>query len=558
MSTTPPSRRDILVSKTLADVATGISQAELPDRRRQELKSALRTVARALGRRLEDVPADPRLLANRLAEVAPVAIGLSPGRWANVKSLMRSAMSLVVEVGPSRHCSPLSPSWAALWDRLPTRTARTRLSRFMHFASAAEIEPGAVTTETFAAFRVYLDATLLKDPDRVYCATIDGWRAARPVIVGWPDVEIVRPNRHNLWALPLENFPESFQRDLEAWLNRLSGHDLMSDGPLRPVRPITRRSHAAQIRRFASAVVLSGRDITTITRLAELTTIDAFATGLTFLLKQRANKSAGVINIAGTLKAIARHHVGAEQHHLDQMTRIIRRIGRRQQGLTPKNRARLRPLDDPQNVCALLGLPAKLMGLVSRERRPYKAALLAQTAVAIEILEMTLMRMRNLVALDLEKHMKRSGRNGVLHIVIGGDETKNRDPQEFPVDPQSVALIDTYLADHRPILCDRNSSALFPGKNGGPKHANTLAEQIKGAVWTHAGLRWNPHLFRHAGAKLHLDENPGCYGIPRRVLGHRAVATTETFYSGQEMAAAVRHFDQTILKLRKRGEANDD
>ncbi len=291
MSTTPPSRGDILVSKTLADVATGVSQAELPDRRRQELKSALRTVARALGRRLEDVPADPRLLANRLAEVAPVAIGISPGRWANVKSLMRSAMSLVVEVGPSRHCSPLSPSWAALWDRLPTRTARTRLSRFMHFASAAEIEPSAMTTETFAAFRVYLDATLLKDPDRVYCATIDGWRAARPVIVGWPDVEIVRPNRHNLWALPLENFPESFQRDLEAWLNRLSGHDLMSDGPLRPVRPITRRSHAAQIRRFASAVVLSGRDITTITRLAELTTIDAFATGLTFLLKQRANKS---------------------------------------------------------------------------------------------------------------------------------------------------------------------------------------------------------------------------------------------------------------------------
>jgi integrase len=386
----------------------------------------------------------------------------------------------------------------------------------------------------------------------VYCATIDGWRAARPIIVGWPDVEITRPNRHNLWALPLNDFPESFQRDLDGWLDRLSGHDLLSDGPLRPVRPITRRSHAAQIRRFASAVVLSGRDIKTITRLAELTTVDTFATGLTFLLKQRANQPPGVINIAGTVKAIARHHVGVEQHHLDHMTRIIRRIGARQQGLTPKNRARLRPLDDPQNVRALLGLPAKLMNLASR-RRPHKAALLAQTAVAIEILQMTLMRMRNLVALDLERHMKRSGRTGVLHIVIGGDETKNRDPQEYPLPPQSIALIDAYLADHRPTLCDRNNSALFPGKNGGPKHANTLAEQIKGAVWTHVGLRWNPHLFRHAGAKLHLDENPGSYGVARRVLGHRGVATTERFYSGQEQAAAVRHFDQTMLKLRARG-----
>jgi hypothetical protein len=86
-----------------------------------------------------------------------------------------------------------------------------------------------------------------------------------------------------------------------------------------------------------------------------------------------------VINIAGTLKAIARHHVAVGQSHLDQMTRIIRRIGPRQQGLTQKNRARLRPLDDPKNVRALLGLPEKLMGLASRERHPYKAALLAQT-----------------------------------------------------------------------------------------------------------------------------------------------------------------------------------
>jgi integrase len=378
----------------------------------------------------------------------------------------------------------------------------------MHFASAAEIAPAAVTIDTFAAFRTYLDATLLKDPDKAYCATIDGWRAARGGIVGWPDVQVARPNCHKVWALPLDDFPESFRLDLDAWLDRLSGDDLLSDGPLRPVRPITRRSHASQIHRCASAVVLSGREAQTLTGLADLTTIDAFAKGLTYLLQQRANQPAGVINIAGTLKAIARHHVAVGQSHLDQMTRIIRRIGARQQGLTQKNRARLRPLDDPQNVRALLGLPEKLMGLASRERRPHKAALLAQTAVAREILEMTLMRMRNLIGLDIERHMKRSGRNGLLHIVIGGDETKNRDPQEFPIPPQSAALIDTYLLIHRRNLCGETNSALFPGKNGGAKHANTLAEQIKAAVWTHAGLRWNPHLFRHAGAKLHLTRTP--------------------------------------------------
>jgi integrase len=117
-----------------------------------------------------------------------------------------------------------------------------------------------------------------------------------------------------------------------------------------------------------------------------------------------------------------------------------------------------------------------------------------------------------------------------------------------------VELIDRYLAEYRPTIADPHNSALFPGKNGGPKHANTLAEQIKSAVWTHAGLRWNPHLFRHAGVKLHLDEVPGGYGIPRRILGHRSDTTTTKFYAGQENAAAVRHFDQTILKLRKKGD----
>jgi hypothetical protein len=550
MSTKPPSRVGISSGTTLADVIIAIGEANLPDRRRQELKSAVRTVARALGRRLEDVLADPRLLANRLAEVAPLAMGLSPGRWANVISLVRAAMSLVGEVGPGRHRSPLSPSWQMLWDRLATRTARTRLSRFMHFASIGEIEPATVTAETFATFRAYLNTSLLKDPDRVYCATIDGWRAARAVMLGWPNLEVARPNRHVLWALPLASFPESFQRDLHAWLDRISGDDLMSDGPMRPVRPITRQSHAAQIRRFASAVVLTGVDPKIITSLADVTTIDAFTKGLTFLLRQRANKSAGVINIAGTLKAIARHHVGVEQHHLEQMAKIIRRIGPRQTGLTPKNRARLRPLDDPRNVRALLNLPTKLMDLASRERRLYKAALLAQTSVAIEILEMTLMRMRNLVGLDIEKHLHRARRNGPLHIVIEGDESKNHAAQEYPLPPQSVELIDRYLAEYRPILADPGNSALFPGKKGGAKHANTLAEQIKSAVWTHVGLRWNPHLFRHAEAKLYLDQNPGGYGVPQRVLGHRSDTTTTKFYAGQETAAAVRHFDQTILKLR--------
>jgi hypothetical protein len=216
MSTTHPSRADIPRDTTLTDVITAIRQADLPDRPRQELTSEVRTVARALGRPVEEIPADPRLLANRLSEVAEVAIGLSPGRWANVKSLLRAAMSHVREMSPGRHPTPLSPSWLTLWERLPTRLQRTRLSRFMHFASAAGIDPKTVTVATFATFRIYLDATLVKDPNKTYCATIDGFRAAHGVISGWPDVEIARPDRGKLWTLSWPAFPETLRLDTEA------------------------------------------------------------------------------------------------------------------------------------------------------------------------------------------------------------------------------------------------------------------------------------------------------------------------------------------------------
>ena len=66
---------------------------------------------------------------------------------------------------------------------------------------------------------------------------------------------------------------------------------------MRPVRPITRHLREYQIRRFASALVLSGRDPNTLTSLADLISIDAFTEGLKFLLRNRANKPLGVFYI---------------------------------------------------------------------------------------------------------------------------------------------------------------------------------------------------------------------------------------------------------------------
>jgi len=78
---------------------------------------------------------------------------------------------------------------------------------------------------------------------------------------------------------------------------------------------------------------------------------------------------------------------------------------------------------------------------------------------------------------------------------------------------------------------------------------------ITRTVHRYTGMRVHPHLFRHAAAKLYLEVSPGQYENVRRALAHRSITTTVTFYTGSEVAAAVRHFDETILKLRKEASA---
>jgi len=75
---------------------------------------------------------------------------------------------------------------------------------------------------------------------------------------------------------------------------------------------------------------------------------------------------------------------------------------------------------------------------------------------------------------------------------------------------------------------------------------------LKRFVWRETGLEVHVHLFRHLAAKLFLDQNPGQYESVRRQLGHRSMETTLRAYAGMEAAAASRHFDATILKLRHR------
>jgi len=107
MSPTMPSR----ATPTLANaVAATAANGTLSPRQRHDRMSAIRTVARVIGRDPTDIPAEPRLLARRLAEIGPAAHGLSPARWANIRSLVRAVVAEITTISPGRHQNALTPS----------------------------------------------------------------------------------------------------------------------------------------------------------------------------------------------------------------------------------------------------------------------------------------------------------------------------------------------------------------------------------------------------------------------------------------------------------------
>jgi integrase len=453
---------------------------------------------------------------------------------------------------PGRHRESISPAWKALSDQL-NRGPATRPSRLLRWLSGRGITPEAVTANDLEMFGTELrESTLAKRPEETWRGVRWAWNKAERTIAGWPAITLTIPRRRQPYTFLWSAFPASLKADVDHYLDRLGGRDLIEDLPFRPVRAETLAYRERQLRTFASALVHRGRAAASLKSVADLIEFNTFKEGLRFFLERNGNQTSIFIhNLACTLKGIARHHVKVDQPTLDKMMSVIKRLEVPIKGLTRRNRDRLRPFDDPTNVHALIVLPQRLMKeAASAKRNPRRAALLTQTAVAIEILLMAPIRVRNLLALEFDHNLVTAG--STLHLVFEKHEVKNRQIIDVPLPRESADLIKEYRDRYLPCISAPGRRELFPGKHGGAKFHGTLRQQIARTVLRYTGLKMNPHLFRHARVKIHLDRHPGEYGIVSTALGHASIDTTRNFYAGSEIAAAMRHFDDVILALRRR------
>jgi integrase len=542
---------------TLADVLANIEgDRSCPVRQRQDRASAIRTLAKALGRQPGEIPAQPRQLQRRIEEMSPAMAGLTPLRWRNVLSLTRAALKQAdLSRVPGRHTGPLSPAWSDLFRHLNDKALRVRLSRFAHWCSARQVGPASVDDAVMAEFVRTLEDALIEAPRTIHRATCLYWNRAASRCPAWPKQSVAVPSYRETYSLPWPSFPSSLKADVDACLERLSGKDLLAEVDFRPLKESSLKIKEYDLRQFASAVVLRGRDAAGLRSLADLVAVDTVKEGLRFFLVRSGNKATGRIHgLAYTLKAVAEHWVNVPPAHLEALQTICRQLNPGRHGMTDKNRGLLRQFDQARNVGAFINLPQRILADVRRKKASARTqAMMIQIAVAIELLIMVPMRIGNLVALDLDRHLIRTTnrRQSVVYLSIPAAEVKNNADIEGQLPKPTVTLLDAYVRDYRPLLLDSPSPWLFPGRHGRHKARNALADQITRLIAQKTGLRVNPHLFRHIAAKHYLDANPGAYGLVRLIHGHSSVETTTQYYCGTETPAAMKHFDDHILRLRE-------
>src|SRR5215472_13274360 len=206
VSTHTPSRA---APTTLADVISHIGdQKAIPQQRRHNLASAVRTVAKLLGQPPGDIAADPAAIRQRLLPFTAASAGMSKGRWRNLRSLLTAALKLAgVTIVRRRRRGPLPPAWEALLRRID-RIERFRLSRFASYCSANGIAPEQVDDAVSEAFgALLLRQSLIERPKQVHREACQAWNRAVETISNWPPMRLRVPQNRCDYALPLETYP---------------------------------------------------------------------------------------------------------------------------------------------------------------------------------------------------------------------------------------------------------------------------------------------------------------------------------------------------------------
>jgi integrase len=536
--------------RSLADVQARVrASGTLEAGDRNEIVSALNTLARVAGRPLETIPAEVGAVRDLVQPADFVRAGLKERYAKKIKYCVMKALALCGLKVLSNRGPELPADWAFVCSKAGG-WRKVVLSRFARYCSENKLRPQDVTNEVFDDYERYLEAFSSRKTRRTTILSVRKiWNACCAAHPDWPGLQVEIVHRHDRYLQPLERFPASLHDSIEAWLAPPTKMDWFTQSKA-PLRPSTVNMRRSTIYGFASACVGSGVRPESLTSLRALVSNACVLSGFAFLLDRAGGQpTEGLFNIADIPHGLAKHLQveGADLLTLGTI-RSNFRTALSSRGMTEKNKALLRAFEDEALVTAFLHLPEKLTRRFLKEKCPgQRSALLLEYALALEILSVAPIRIANLVTIRFDKHFQRFGDRRLLVFQPG--EVKNKVALEYVLPSSTIALLELYLKKARPLRPHAASMFLFAGKVDGHRQAGKLSQQLAALTAAELGVRITAHQFRHLAGFLYLSQHPGEYETVRQLLGN-TIEITMRFYAGMERNTAVRHYDKFLQECR--------
>jgi Phage integrase family len=534
------------------------ASAELPKQTKAQWCSALRGLARCFNLPPESIPARYSAVRARMLALRSPPFDWTGKTLANIKSNAKTALLWFRrEQGLGSDGMPMTPAWQKLHQRLTNRTTRYRLAPLMRFCSAVGVQPASVDEHILGRFLRHREATSTRAGDLAARRIIAKlWNDCVGTIEDWPDQTLYVPPARGRGGLSWHDLSDGWRSDVNAYLKTLTtirrdknGHRIP---PCKLSTIITRKRELVAAAKMAVQAGVPSEALTSLGAMLRPQVVNTIIDA--YWKKDGDVPTTYTINLACRFEAIARQTACLDADELAQLGDLrYAMVQHREEGMTEKNLAVIRAVLTP-GVWGRFGrLPEQLMEQARNMRTsaPVRAALLAQTAVAVGIELVAPIRLGNLAAIRLAVNLiKPGGPDSNYWLQFPKFDVKNKQALQFAFTDKLTKLIDEYVFDFRPILMKgKNEDWLFPGRSTDHKEKIGFSTQIVDQVEKATGIRITVHQYRHAAAAMILKHRPGEYELVRQLLGHKSVETTKRFYLDLETTAASEIYTDILRRM---------
>ncbi len=541
------------------------ADAMITAQQQRDLLSAINTLARWLELPLDKIPADRKDIRRGFERLNASQLGVSKKRFANVRSVVDQALEFGMMGSFKKGVAEISAAWADLLALVPEGWQRFKMMQLARYCSQGNISPARVSMATFEAWRAWRveNAALAAKPGRIVDDAWSLWNRCAKEIAPWPHAAIPKPGKSKAVLIPLGQLPLSLQEELRAFETASTTiktcHSSALDAYLpehlgqndkSSVTPKVAKNRVTAIRMCATALVKSGKaSVDELTSIKHVVSAEAAGIMAGQVVERRGEVTEYPHSLVKSLRAVAVQWLKVDQAEIEAFNQILKKLGKDADlgGLTIKNRARLAPFTNPQNVVRLISLPDFVMADLEQQRKKrgnvtIYMACKARTAIAIAILTMLPVRRANLAAIVVSKHLVLPAtKSDSSYLTFEPHEVKNTRSIGCAVPDEKRQLIELYLRYYHPVILGKNAPDtpfLFTTQTGRAIEGCALNNDIRTLIETETGLLVNTHLFRHFAAALILRHRPGALDTVRALLGHSKSSRITDLYAEIESEIA--------------------